>query len=79
MRKYLKGKSGQAMTEYVIIICIVAIAVLLVVGVFGTNVRNLFQSANKSLQTGQAQAATMQNSGGGKDVRINDFNDGGGK
>ena len=75
MRKYLKGKSGQAMTEYVIIICIVAIAVLLVVGVFGTNGRNLFSSANKSLQQGQAQQAQMQAQGGGKAVRISDFSD----
>ncbi len=68
-------RAGQGMTEYVIIICIVAIAALLVIGVFGTNVRNLFRSANQSLTTGQAQSATMQNQGGGGPVRINNFND----
>lgn len=73
--KYLRRKDGQGMTEYVIIICIVAIAVLLVVGVFGTNVRNLFSSANKSLVSGQAQSQTMQDKGGGADVRINKFDD----
>jgi pilus assembly protein Flp/PilA len=74
MFKMLRKKDGQAMTEYVIIICIVAIAVLLVVGVFGTNIRNLFSSANSSLVAGQAQAQTMQAQGGGQ-VRINDVND----
>lgn len=75
MMKALRSKKGQSMTEYVIIICIVAVAVLLVVGVFGTNVRNLFQAANKSLVSGQAQTATMQDKGAGKDVRISDFSD----
>ena len=72
--KKLNRKSGQAMTEYVIIICVVAIAALLVAGVFGTNIRNLFKTANTSLSEGEAQAATMDNQGGG-DVRVNDFQD----
>lgn len=71
----LRRKEGQGMTEYVIIICLIAIACLLVVGVFGTNVRRLFKSANTSLTSGQAQAAQMQDQGGQKNVRINDFND----
>lgn len=73
--QYFGRKDGQGMTEYVIIICLIAVACLLVVGVFGTNVRKLFKSANTSLTKGQAQAAQMQDVGGQKDVRINDFND----
>ncbi len=72
--KNLNRKSGQAMTEYVIIICVVAIAALLVAGIFGTNIRNLFKGANDSLTQGQAQSATMDSQGGG-DVRINSFED----
>ena len=68
-------KSGQAMTEYVIIICVVAVAALLVAGVFGTNIRNLFKSANTSLTAGQASQATMQDKGGGQDVRVNSYSD----
>lgn len=71
----LQRKSGQAMTEYVIIICVVAIAALLVAGVFGTNIRNLFKSANTSMTQGQAQSAQIQNEGGDSQVRINNFND----
>lgn len=71
----LQRKAGQAMTEYVIIIAVVAIAALLVVGVFGTNIRNLFKSANTSMSQGQAQQVTIDDQGGGKDVRINDFSD----
>ena len=72
--KKMNRKSGQAMTEYVIIICVVAIAALLVAGVFGTNIRNLFKGANTSLSSGSAQTVTVQDEGGG-DVRINDFSD----
>lgn len=71
----MQRKAGQAMTEYVIIICVVAIAALLVAGVFGTNIRNLFKSANTSMTAGEAKSATMQDEGGGKDVRISDFGD----
>ena len=72
--KKMHRKSGQAMTEYVIIICVVAIAALLVAGVFGTNIRNLFKGANTSLTAGEAQTTTMDDQGGGE-VRINDFQD----
>ena len=41
---------------------------------FGTNIRNLFKTANTSLSEGEAQAATMDDQGGG-DVRVNDFSD----
>ena len=71
--KKMNRKSGQAMTEYVIIICVVAVAALLVAGVFGTNIRNLFKSANTSLTAGQASQATMQDKGGGQDVRVNSY------
>ena len=73
--KKMNRKSGQAMTEYVIIICVVAVAALLVAGVFGTNIRNLFKSANTSLSAGQASQATMQDKGGGQDVRVNSYAD----
>ena len=72
--KKMNRKSGQAMTEYVIIICVVAVAALLVAGVFGTNIRNLFKGANTSLTQGEALSTTMDDQGGGE-VRINDFQD----
>lgn len=75
LKKLLRNKKGQAMTEYVIIVCLIAVAALLVVGVFGTNVRNLFKSANTSFSQGEAQHIEMKDDGGGKDVRINDFSD----
>ncbi len=73
----LKSKSGQGMTEYVIIICIVAIACLIVIGVFGTNIRNLFSTANSSLSQGKAQNATLTK-GTPENVTINKLGTGGG-
>jgi len=75
VKRIQKNKSGQGMTEYVIVVCLVAIACLLVVGVFGTNVRRLFKSANTSLQSGEAKSVSLDDQGGKKDVRISDFGD----
>jgi len=71
----MKYRKGQGMTEYIIIICLIAIACLLVIGVFGTNIRHLFRAANLSLEKGKAQKAKMESKGGEKDVRISDFTD----
>lgn len=73
MVKNMKRKAGQGMTEYVIIICIVAIAALLVIGVFGTNIKNLFHTANKSLSTGKAEDAAQSDDGDTTAVKINKF------
>ena len=58
-----KKNQGQAMTEYVIIICLVAVAALLVVGVFGTNIRRLLATADTSFSKGVAQSVQIDTSG----------------
>ena len=74
--KSLKNtKSGQGMTEYIIIVCLIAVACLLVVGIFGGNIRELFRSANESMVQGQAQQAQFQQSASQKQIKINDFAD----
>lgn len=40
MLKYHRRKSGQGMTEYIIIIAIVAVAALLVTAMFGKQIKN---------------------------------------
>jgi len=39
MRKYLKSKSGQAMTEYIIIVVVVALAAIAIFAVFSDTIR----------------------------------------
>jgi Flp pilus assembly pilin Flp len=61
LRKLLRRQSGQGMTEYVIIVALIAIAAIGVVTVFGDNIRALFGAATDSLagkDTATAQTAT---------------------
>lgn len=52
-----RRQRGQGMTEYVIIVALVAIATIAVVSVFGNNIRALFGSASNALM-GQESAPT---------------------
>lgn len=52
----LRGRRGQGMTEYIIIIALVAIAAIGVVSIFGDNIRALFGASVNAL-SGQESAA----------------------
>jgi len=45
----LKRKKGQGMTEYIIIVALIAIAAIGVVSLFGDNIRTLFATADNAL------------------------------
>jgi Flp pilus assembly pilin Flp len=49
MRKHSKRKSGQAMVEYIIIVVIVAIAALVIFGLFGDTIRQKLGGAVEEL------------------------------
>lgn len=52
MKKIQKGRKfrrGQGMTEYIIIVALIAIAAIGVISLFGNNIRNLFGMATDSL------------------------------
>ncbi|MBI5368414.1 MAG: hypothetical protein HZA54_15365 [Planctomycetes bacterium] len=51
----LRTTRAQAMTEYIIIVSLVAIACLMVVGAFGRQIASLFKRSTDSLGTGQVQ------------------------
>jgi len=67
-----QGERGQGMTEYIILVSLVAMACLLAVGVFGSNVRNLFVKSSDSLELGEAQDALFETLEQ-KEIRINDL------
>ena len=50
----LRSESGQGMSEYLIIVALVAIAAIGVVTVFGRDVRELFSGTTDSLAGNQA-------------------------
>lgn len=51
MKKLVKmnRKSGQGMTEYIIIIAIIAIGAILIVGIFGKQIKQVFSGMGSSL------------------------------
>ncbi len=51
-----KPQRGQGMTEYIIIVALIAIGAIFVVTVFGDNIRALFGSSANALQ-GQSTSA----------------------
>jgi Flp pilus assembly pilin Flp len=62
MRKMMKRQDGQGMTEYIIIVALIAIAAIGVVTVFGDNIRKMFGASVNALagtatdSTGAAKA-----------------------
>ena len=49
MNSLIRSEEGQGMTEYIIIVALIAIAAIAVITVFGNNLRNLFASSANAL------------------------------
>ena len=72
-RKAMKNESGQGMTEYIIIVALIAIAAVGIITIFGNNIRQLFgasvdilggattASASLTSQQTHAQARGLSN------------------
>ena len=63
MRRFLrkiKSQSGQGMSEYLIIVALIAIAAIGVVTVFGRDIRELFSGTTDSLAGNQAQNTAVK-------------------
>lgn len=70
----LSRESGQGMTEYIIIVGLVAIAAIGVVTVFGDNVRSLFGAAADGLNGTAVKKVDTREAGGTKGpATIKDF------
>ncbi len=52
----LRGRRGQGMTEYIIIVALIAIAAIGVVSLFGDNIRALFATSANALAGNEASA-----------------------
>lgn len=48
-RRLRRSEKGQGMTEYIIIVALIAIAAIGVVTIFGDNIRDLFAGATNAL------------------------------
>lgn len=49
MHRYIRSENGQGMTEYIIIVALIAIAAIGIITVFGHNLRNLFKNSANAL------------------------------
>ncbi len=49
LRRLHTDESGQGMTEYILIVVFVAIAVLIVLGIFKDQIKRLFRESNQEL------------------------------
>ena len=56
----LRGRRGQGMTEYIIIVALIAIAAIGVVSLFGDNIRALFSTSANAL-AGNENSTTNTN------------------
>lgn len=57
MRNVGKNRRGQGMTEYIIIVALIAIAAIGVVTLFGDNIRALFATSGNALAGNEAATA----------------------
>jgi Flp pilus assembly pilin Flp len=63
-----RGMLGIAMTEYLIILAVVAVAAILIVGLFGKQIKNVFSENTAALAgqtTGSSEASAIAGSASG--------------
>ncbi|MBI5360172.1 MAG: hypothetical protein HZA48_06270 [Planctomycetes bacterium] len=72
-RKLRASKKGQAMTEYIIIVAIIAIASIAVVTIFGKQIREIFGRASQQL-AGDSTAQVQDQTTGVDNTIDNDIN-----
>jgi len=64
MNSLIRNESGQGMTEYIIIVALIAIAAIAVITFFGQNLRALFAASANAL--GGTETSTLSAAGGGR-------------
>ena len=61
MQKMIRRQDGQGMTEYIIIVALIAIAAIGVVTVFGDNIRRIFGTSANALSGASSTNAGARN------------------
>ncbi len=52
-----RKRKGQTMTEYIIIVSLIAVALITVITVFGGNIKRLWQGSIEAVKTGETESA----------------------
>jgi len=74
VRKLFRSESGQGMSEYLIIVALIAVAAIGVVSVFGKDIRELFAASTGALagESAKSEAVKAKTS----DKTLKSFSDG---
>ena len=73
-RSMMKKQNGQGMTEYIIIVALIAIAAIGVVTVFGDNIRKIFGASVNALANSSTSDTGAKKAGDSSNHRnITDF------
>lgn len=60
LRNTLRNEAGQGMTEYIIIVALIAVAAIGVVTLFGDNIRDLFGASAQALSGVESASRKMK-------------------
>ena len=63
LRQSIRDESGQGMTEYIIIVALIAIAAIGVVSLFGDNIRALFGASADALAGNEDRTVNTNENG----------------
>jgi pilus assembly protein Flp/PilA len=72
-RLNLKNRRGQGMTEYIIIVALIAIAAIGVITTFGNDIRHIFDSSTDALSGNTAAVNSSQKYGTKANDTLKDF------
>jgi len=70
MNALVRSEEGQGMTEYIIIVALIAIAAIAVITFFGQNLRALFAASSNALGGEEANANVSAAGGGRTGVQV---------
>jgi Flp pilus assembly pilin Flp len=70
MSQLIRSEEGQGMTEYIIMVALIAIAAIAVITFFGQNLRGLFSAAGNAIGGEEANANVSASGGGRTGVQV---------
>jgi Flp pilus assembly pilin Flp len=75
LARLVKGKNGQGMTEYIIIVALIAIAAIGIYTLFGKQIREVVGAISGQLggETGKSAKTIETTEQRGKDITVKDF------
>lgn len=76
MNSLIRSEEGQGMTEYIIIVALIAIAAIGVITIFGNNLRILFTNSANALGGAQDKQQVGTTSGVAKRRQLDTFSNG---